>query len=71
MVRNVERMGERTGAYRALVGKPDKRNHLEDPGVDGRTILKWTKSYSVPKPMKMRFTTSVNITFVRLKYFLT
>jgi hypothetical protein len=34
-------MGERTGAYRALVGKPEGRNHLEDPGVDGRIILKW------------------------------
>jgi hypothetical protein len=25
----------------ALVGKPEGRNHLEDPGVDGRIILKW------------------------------
>jgi hypothetical protein len=37
----VARMGERRGAYRALVGKPEGRNHLEDPGVDGRIILKW------------------------------
>jgi hypothetical protein len=29
-------MGERRGAYRALVGKPEGRNHLEDPGIDGR-----------------------------------
>jgi hypothetical protein len=36
------RMGERRGTYRALVGKPEGRNHLEDPGVDGRIILKWT-----------------------------
>jgi hypothetical protein len=35
-------MGERRGAYRALVGKPEGRNHLEDRGVDGRIILKWT-----------------------------
>jgi hypothetical protein len=34
-------MGERRGAYRALVGKLEGRNHLEDPGVDGRIILKW------------------------------
>jgi hypothetical protein len=32
--------GERRGAYRDLVGKPEGRNHLEDPGVDGRIILK-------------------------------
>jgi hypothetical protein len=24
-----------------LVGKSEKRDHLKDPGVDGRTILKW------------------------------
>ena len=30
-------MGERSGAYRTVVGKPDGR---EDPGVDGRIILK-------------------------------
>jgi hypothetical protein len=34
-------MGETRGAYRDLVGKPGGREHLEDPGVDGRTILKW------------------------------
>jgi hypothetical protein len=39
---HVARMGERRGAYRALVGKPEGRNHLEDPGVGGRIILKWT-----------------------------
>jgi hypothetical protein len=33
--------GGRRGAYRVLVGKPEGRNHLEDPGVDGRIILKW------------------------------
>jgi hypothetical protein len=33
-------MGKRRGAYRALVGKPEGRNHLEDPGVDGRIRLK-------------------------------
>jgi hypothetical protein len=34
-------MGTCRGAYRALVGKPEGRSHLEDPGVDGRIILKW------------------------------
>jgi hypothetical protein len=34
-------MGERRGAYRVLVGRSGGRNHLEDPGVDGRIILKW------------------------------
>jgi hypothetical protein len=33
--------GERRGAYRALMGKPEGRRHLKDPGVDGRIILKW------------------------------
>ena len=23
------------------MGKPERRNHLEDPGADGRIILKW------------------------------
>jgi hypothetical protein len=34
-------MEEKRGAYRALVGKLEGSNHLEDPGVDGRIILKW------------------------------
>jgi hypothetical protein len=37
----VARMGSRRGAYRILVEKPDGRNHLEDPGVDARIIIKW------------------------------
>jgi len=28
------------GAYRVLVGKPEERDHLEDPGTEGRIILK-------------------------------
>jgi len=24
-----------------LVGKPEGKKHLEDPGVDGRIILSW------------------------------
>jgi hypothetical protein len=33
-------MGESRGVYRVLVGEPKKRDHLEDPSVDGR-ILSW------------------------------
>jgi hypothetical protein len=33
-------MGERRGAYRVLVGEPEGKNHLEDPGIDGRIILR-------------------------------
>jgi hypothetical protein len=38
---HVARMGEKRGAYRVLVGKPEGKNHLENPGVDGKIILKW------------------------------
>jgi hypothetical protein len=35
-------MGDkRRGAYRVLVGKPIRKNKLEDPGVGGKIILKW------------------------------
>jgi hypothetical protein len=33
--------GEKRGAYRILVGRPWEGDHLGDPGVDGRIILKW------------------------------
>jgi hypothetical protein len=33
-------MGEGRVAYRGLVGKPEGKNHLEGPGVDGIIILK-------------------------------
>ena len=34
-------MGGRIGAHVVLVRKPEAKNHLEDPGVDGTIILKW------------------------------
>jgi hypothetical protein len=34
-------MGEGRGAYRVLVGRPEGRRSLENPGIDGRIILKW------------------------------
>ena len=33
--------GEMRGVYRVLGGKPEGRDHLGDPGVDGRIILIW------------------------------
>jgi hypothetical protein len=34
-------MGEGRGAYRILVERPEGRRPLENPGIDGRIILKW------------------------------
>jgi hypothetical protein len=33
--------GNRRGAYRDLVGRPDGKRPLGRTGADGRTILKW------------------------------
>jgi hypothetical protein len=38
---HVALIGERRGVSRVLVGKPRVRDHLEDPCVDGRIILRW------------------------------
>jgi len=37
---HVSHMEERRSVYRVLVLKPEGKNHLEDPGVDGKIILK-------------------------------
>jgi hypothetical protein len=29
------------GVYRVWVGKPEGKNHSEDPGLYGRIILRW------------------------------
>jgi hypothetical protein len=34
-------MGEKSGAYRVLVGSPEEKHHLEDLNVDGKITLKW------------------------------
>jgi len=34
-------MGERSGRYRGLVEKSEGKDHFEDPGVDGKIILRW------------------------------
>jgi hypothetical protein len=28
-------------SYKILVGKPERKNHSEDLGVDGKIILEW------------------------------
>jgi hypothetical protein len=38
---HVARIWEKRGAYRILVGRPEEGDHLGDPGVDGKIILKW------------------------------
>jgi hypothetical protein len=35
------RVRERRCVCKGLVGKPKRKNHFEDPGVDGRIILRW------------------------------
>jgi hypothetical protein len=37
---HVARMGER-GSYRVSEGNHEGKTHVEDPGVDGRIILRW------------------------------
>jgi len=34
-------MGKRRGACRVLAGKLREGDHLENPGVEGRIILRW------------------------------
>jgi hypothetical protein len=38
---HVARMGEKRGAYKILMWRPEGRRPLRNPGVDGRIILKW------------------------------
>jgi hypothetical protein len=38
---HVARKGEERKVYKVLVGKPKKRNHSEDQGVDGRMGSEW------------------------------
>jgi hypothetical protein len=33
-------MGEKRGVNRVFVGKPEGKNHLGDPGLDGSIILR-------------------------------
>jgi hypothetical protein len=38
---HVARIGTVRGVCRVLVGKPEGMNHLEDPDIDKRIILRW------------------------------
>jgi hypothetical protein len=38
---HVVHMGERRVIYVVLVGKPEGKRPLGDPGIDGRKILRW------------------------------
>jgi len=38
---HVVRMVERRGVCRVIVGTPEGKSHLGDPGVNGRIILRW------------------------------
>jgi hypothetical protein len=38
---HVADMGESRGIYRVLLGKLREREHLGDPSVNGRIILRW------------------------------
>jgi hypothetical protein len=33
--------GERRGMHRVLMRKPEEKDHLVDPGVEGKLILGW------------------------------
>jgi hypothetical protein len=41
-IEHVERMADRKGAYRILVGKMRERDHWEEYGLDGGIIFKCT-----------------------------
>jgi hypothetical protein len=40
-MRRVGSEREEGGAYRLLVGKPDGKNQLQDPGLNRSIILRW------------------------------
>jgi hypothetical protein len=41
LVEHVARKGARIGVYKILVGNPERGNHLEVLGIEGRVALTW------------------------------
>jgi len=41
LAEHVGRIGERRGLYRVLWGDLKERDHLGDPDLDGRILLRW------------------------------
>jgi hypothetical protein len=39
--RHVARVRKRRGVIKVLVEKSEGKNYLEDPGIDGKVILRW------------------------------
>jgi hypothetical protein len=39
--KHVTGMGEMRNSYKAYLKNLNRRDHLEDPGIGGRIILKW------------------------------
>jgi hypothetical protein len=37
----IARLGEERGVFKVLVGKPEGKRPLGNPGLDGRVILGW------------------------------
>jgi hypothetical protein len=49
LARHVAGVGKKRHAYTVLVGNPEGKNNLDDPAIDGRTILNWmlTKQFAL------------------------
>ena len=43
-------VGERRGAYRGLMTKPEEKRPHEDSDIDGRMILNWILNKSFGQP---------------------
>jgi hypothetical protein len=48
-------MGKNRNSYKFWSQNLKGRSHLEDPGEDGRIILKWISAFAVIDPIKLSF----------------